>query len=113
MRVVQWARHLGAVVIGTVSNKEKALAAQKLGAEHVIVYTEQNFVAETKRMTGDRGADLIFDGVGRTTSKGNLEAVAVRGHIVIFGASGGPPIPLNPIRSCGVRSRSAEAVCSI
>jgi NADPH2:quinone reductase len=94
--LVQWMRHLGAVVIGTVSSKEKALAAQKLGAEHVIVYTEQDFVAETKRMTGDRGADLIFDGVGRTTSKGNLEAIAVRGHIVIFGASGGPPDPVAP-----------------
>jgi NADPH2:quinone reductase len=94
--LVQWARHLGAVVIGTVSSDEKARAARELGAEHVIVYTKEHFAAETRRITGDHGVDLILDGVGRSTSQNNLAAVAVRGHIVIFGASSGPADPIPP-----------------
>jgi len=106
--LVQWARRLGAVVIGTVSSEEKARVAQELGAQHVIVYTKEGFAAQTRRITGDHGADLILDGVGRTTSQDNLAAVAVRGHIVAFGASSGPadPIPTyslmqNSISLCG------------
>ena len=94
--VVQWARHLGAVVIGTTSTEEKARTAREAGAEHVIVYTDEDFVAETKRITDGHGADLIIDGVGRSTFKGDLEAVAVRGHIVIFGAASGPADPIVP-----------------
>ena len=94
--LVQWARHLGAIVIGTVSSAEKARTARDLGADHVIVYTDEDFVSQTQRITGEHGADLIFDGVGRSTSKGNLSAIAVRGHIVIFGASSGPAEPAAP-----------------
>ena len=94
--LVQWARHLGAVVIGTVSSEEKARVAHELGAQHVIVYTKEHFAAETRRITGGHGADLILDGVGRSTSQDNLAAVAVRGHIVIFGASSGPADPIPP-----------------
>jgi len=83
---VQWAKHLGANVIGTVSTEAKARTARASGADHVVRYAEQDFVAEVKRITENRGADLIIDGVGRTTFKGDLEAVATRGHIVIFGA---------------------------
>ena len=94
--LVQWARHLGATVIGTVSTEAKARTTRASGADHVIVYTEQDFVAETKRITEERGADLIIDGVGKTTFKGDLEAAAVRGHIVIFGAASGPADPVSP-----------------
>lgn len=94
--LVQWARHMGARVIGTVSTEEKAKAARDAGAGEVILYTRQDFVAETKRLTGGRGADLIIDGVGKTTFPGNLEAVAVRGTIVIFGAASGPADPIAP-----------------
>ena len=94
--LVQWAKHLGATVIGTVSTEAKARTARASGANHVIIYTAQDFVAETKRLTGERGADLIIDGVGRTTFKGDLEAAAVRGHIVIFGAASGPADPVSP-----------------
>jgi NADPH:quinone reductase len=94
--LVQWAKHLGATVIGTVSTEEKARTARTSGADHVILYTEQDFAAETKRITEGRGADLIIDGVGSTTFKGDLEAVAVRGHIVIFGAASGPADPVSP-----------------
>jgi len=94
--LVQWARHLGATVIGTTSSEEKASTAREAGAEHVIVYTDEDFVAETKRITSGHGADLIIDGVGRSTFKGDLEAVAIRGQIVIFGASSGPAEPISP-----------------
>jgi NADPH:quinone reductase len=94
--LVQWAKHLGATVIGTVSTEAKARTARTSGADHVILYTEQDFVAETKRITEGRGADLIIDGVGRTTFKGDLEAAAIRGQIVIFGAASGPADPVSP-----------------
>lgn len=94
--LVQWARHLGARVIGTVSTEEKATAAREAGADEVILYTRQDFVAEAKRLTGGRGAELIIDGVGKATFPGNLEAVALRGHVVIFGASSGPADPIVP-----------------
>ncbi|WP_446741946.1 quinone oxidoreductase family protein [Silvibacterium acidisoli] len=93
--LVQWASHLGAEVIATVSNEDKARTAKQLGAGHAVLYTSQDFVAETQRITGGRGADLIFDGVGRETSEKNLEAVALRGHIVAFGASSGFPSPVS------------------
>ena len=64
---MQWANHLGASVIGTVSTEAKARTARTSGADHVILYTEQDFVAEVKRITKGRGADLIIDGVGKTT----------------------------------------------
>jgi NADPH2:quinone reductase len=94
--LVQWARHLGARVIGTVSTEEKAKAAREAGVNDVILYTQQDFVAETKRLTNGHGADLIIDGVGKTTFAGNLDAAALRGHIVIFGAASGPADPIVP-----------------
>ena len=94
--LVQWAKHLGARVIGTVSSEEKALAAREAGAAHIIVYSKQDFVAETKRLTDGRGAELIFDGVGKSTFAGDLEAVSFRGHIVIFGSASGPADPIVP-----------------
>src|SRR5205823_4957666 len=87
--LVQWAKHLGATVIGTTSTKEKAAIARDAGADQVILYTRENFVEETMRITGGHGADLIIDGVGKTTFAGNLEAAAVRGHVVIYGAASG------------------------
>lgn len=94
--LVQWARHLGATVIGTTSSEEKAHAAREDGAEHMIVYTDEDFVAETKRITNGHGADVIFDSVGKSTFKGDLDAVAVRGQIVVFGGSSGPAEAISP-----------------
>jgi NADPH2:quinone reductase len=93
--LVQWARHLGATVIGTVSNSAKAAVAREAGAHHVIDYTQADFAPEVQRISGGRGADLIIDGVGRSTFKGDLEAVAVRGHIVVFGGASGPADPVS------------------
>jgi NADPH2:quinone reductase len=94
--LVQWLKQLGARVIGTVSTEEKAMAAKKAGAKHVILYTQQDFVSEVKRLTDGRGADLIIDGVGKSTFTGDLEAAAVRGHVVIFGSASGPGEPFIP-----------------
>ncbi len=94
--LVQWTKHLGARVIGTVSTEEKAQAAREAGADEVVLYTKQDFVAETKRFTDGHGADLIIDGVGKTTFTGNLEAVATRGHVVIYGMASGPAEPILP-----------------
>lgn len=94
--LVQWTRHLGARVIGTVSTEEKAKAAKEAGATDVILYTKQDFVVETKKLTEGHGADLIIDGVGKTTFSGNLEAAALRGNIVIYGAASGPAEAMLP-----------------
>jgi NADPH2:quinone reductase len=94
--LVQWAKHLGATVIGTVSTEEKGAVAGEAGVDHVVLYTKQDFVSETKRLTGGRGADLILDGVAKTTFPGDLEAAAIRGQVVIFGAASGPADPMSP-----------------
>jgi NADPH2:quinone reductase len=94
--LVQWAKHLGATVIGTVSTEEKAQVAREVGADHVILYTKQDFVAETKRITEEHGVQLILDGVGKTTFNGNLEVAAKYGNVVIFGSSSGPADPIVP-----------------
>jgi len=105
--LVQWAKHLGATVIGTVSTEDKARVAKEAGADHVVLYTKQDFVSETKRLTDGRGAELILDGVAKATFAGDLEAVALRGHIVVFGSASGPAEPLLP-NSLGARSISVS-----
>jgi NADPH:quinone reductase len=87
--LTQWAVHLGARVIGTVSTASKAEHVRTAGARDVIVYTETSFVDEVKRITGGAGADLILDAVGKTTFAGDLEAARARGHIVIYGGASG------------------------
>lgn len=94
--LVQWAKYLGARVLGTASTEEKAQIAKEAGADEVILYTSQDFSAEVKRLTGGHGADLIIDGVGKTTFPGDLQAAALRGTIVIFGAASGPADPISP-----------------
>jgi NADPH2:quinone reductase len=94
--LVQWAKHLGAKVIGTVSTEEKATAAQEAGADEIVFYNKVNFVEAVNRLTKDEGVQLIIDGVGKTTFAGNLEAIARRGTVVIFGSASGPAEPINP-----------------
>jgi len=102
--LVQWAHHMGVRVIGTVSTEEKAKIARAAGADEVILYTQQDFAAETKRLTSGRGADLIIDGVAKTTFHGDLEAAAIRGHIVLYGSASGPadPFPPNSLQPRGL-----------
>jgi NADPH:quinone reductase len=94
--LVQWAKHMGARVLGTVSSKEKAKVAKEAGADELIVYTEQDFVQESKRLTDGAGPVYIIDGVGKDTFAKNMEAVATRGHITIFGAASGVADPIAP-----------------
>ena len=72
--LVQWAKHLGARVMGTVSTQEKAKIAREAGADEVILYTQQNFVEETKHLTNGNGANFIIDGVGQSKLAGNFKA---------------------------------------
>jgi NADPH2:quinone reductase len=94
--LVQWAKHLGATVIGTVSTDEKAKIAHAAGADHIIHYTKQDFVTEVKKLTNGKGADYIIDGVGKSTFTKNIDAIRLRGHICIFGSASGPADPIAP-----------------
>ncbi len=94
--LVQWAKHLKARVIGTVSSEEKARVAKESGADEIILYSKQDFVAESKRLTNGKGPDFIIDGVGKDTFTKNLDAIANRGHVVLFGSASGPADPLSP-----------------
>lgn len=93
---VQIAKILGARVIGTVSTRQKAEIARSVGADEVVLYAQEDFVAETRRLTGGQGADVVLDGVGKATFAKSMEAARVRGHVVIFGASSGPADPIAP-----------------
>ena len=94
--LVQIAKRIGAHVIGTVSTEAKAALARGAGAEHVILYTQQDFVAETKRLTGGRGVQVVYDSVGKTTFEGSLNVLAPRGYLVLCGQSSGPAPPIDP-----------------
>src|SRR5512143_337666 len=94
--VVQIAKRMGAHVIGTVSTEEKAQLAKEAGAEHTILYTQQDFEAETKRITGGKGVDVVYDSVGKTTFDKSLNCLRSRGYMVLCGQSSGAVAPLDP-----------------
>jgi len=94
--LVQWAKHMGAAVIGTVSTDEKAKIAREAGADNVILYTKQDFAEEVKKLTGGAGVDYVIDGVGKTTFTKNLDALKPRGSATVFGMASGPADPLVP-----------------
>src|SRR5579864_7159809 len=95
--LVQMARNIGARVIGTVSTDEKAKLARAAGADEIILYTESNFEAETKRLTGGKGVDVVYDSVGKTTFDKGLNVLRPRGMMVLFGGSSGAVPPFDPI----------------
>ncbi|MDB5428000.1 MAG: qor [Phenylobacterium sp.] len=92
--LVQWAKALGAVVIGTVGSEQKAARVRELGADHVILYHEQDVAAEVRRITDGRGVPVAYDSVGKDTFEGTLKSLARRGLFVSFGNSSGPPPPI-------------------
>ena len=94
--IVQMAKAAGATVLGTVSTPEKAAIAKAAGADEIIFYTEQNFAVEARRLTGGRGVDVVYDGVGKTTFDGSLDSLRARGMMVLFGASSGAVPPFDP-----------------
>ena len=91
----QWAKHLGATVIGTVSSDEKAELAKAHGCDHAIVYTRENFVQRVKDITDGQGVPVVYDGVGKTTFMDSLDCLRPRGFMVLFGAASGPVPPLD------------------
>jgi NADPH2:quinone reductase len=94
----------GARVIGTTSTEEKAKLAREAGADEVILYTEQDFVTEVKRITGGKGVQVVYDSVGKDTFDKSLECLAPLGYLVSFGQSSGFPAPLDIQRLGGMRS---------
>jgi NADPH2:quinone reductase len=96
--LVQMAKRIGARVIGTAGTDEKAKLAREAGADDVIVYTKQDFEAETKRLSGGKGVEVIYDGVGKSTFEQDLNLLRPRGYLVLFGAASGAVPPFDPIK---------------
>ena len=95
----QWAKHLGATVIGTVGSDEKAALARAHGCDHVIVYAREDFVERVREITGKRGVRVVYDGVGKDTFAGSLDCLQPRGLLVMFGQASGmvPPFDLGAL----------------
>jgi NADPH2:quinone reductase len=96
--LTQMAAQLGARVITTVSTAEKAELSREAGASDVILYTEQDFATEVKRLTGGKGVDVVYDSVGKTTFEDSLGCLRPRGLLALFGASSGPVPPFDLIQ---------------
>jgi len=92
--VCQWAKHLGATVIGTVSTREKAELAASHGCDHPILYREEDFVERVRELTNGVGVPVVYDSVGRDTFDGSLDCLRPLGLMVTFGQSSGPVPPL-------------------
>jgi len=95
--MVQVAKKLGATVIGTAGTAEKAELAKAAGADEVILYTEQDFEAETRRLTEGAGVDVAYDSVGKATWEGSMNSLKPRGYLVLFGNASGPVPPIDPL----------------
>jgi NADPH2:quinone reductase len=94
--LIQIARRIGARVFGTVSTEEKAKLAREAGADEVILYTEQDFQEEVKRLTEGKGVQVVYDSVGKTTFMKSLDSLAPRGTLALFGQSSGPVPSFDP-----------------
>jgi NADPH2:quinone reductase len=92
MIVSQWAKHLGATVIGTVGSDDKAEIARRYGCDHVLRY--RNFAAQVREITGGKGVPVVYDSVGNTTFENSLKCLAPRGILASFGESSGDPPPV-------------------
>ncbi len=90
----QWAKHIGATVIGTVGSDEKAELARAHGCDHPIVYTRENFTEKVREITGGEGVPVVYDSVGKDTYEGSLDCLRPRGLLALFGAASGPVPPL-------------------
>ncbi|HET7263092.1 MAG TPA: quinone oxidoreductase [bacterium] len=101
--LTQMAKMRGAKIIGTVSTQEKAALARGAGADEVILYSQQDFEAETRRTTGGRGVQVVYDSVGKTTFDKSLNCLAPRGYLVLFGQSSGvvPPLDIQVLNAKG------------
>jgi NADPH2:quinone reductase len=91
----QWAAALGATVLGTVGSRAKAELAAAHGCRHPIVYTEEDFVARVRALTGGRGVDVVYDSVGKDTFHRSLDCLRPKGLLALFGQSSGPVPPVD------------------
>ena len=96
--LVQMAKKIGARVIGTAGTQEKAQLAREAGADECIIYTEKDFESETRRLTGEKGVHVVYDGVGKDTFDKDLNVLRPRGYLVLFGASSGAVPPFDLIK---------------
>jgi len=94
----QWAKHLGATVIGTVSSDEKAAVARAHGCDHAIVYTREDFAERVRAITKGEGVPVVYDSVGKATFEGSLKCLRRRGVMASFGEASGDPDPMPPRR---------------
>ncbi|HVZ99496.1 MAG TPA: quinone oxidoreductase [Caulobacterales bacterium] len=94
---VQWAAHLGAVVIATVGSDMKAEIARELGAHHVLVSSRENVAARVREITNGEGVDVVYDGVGKDTWDASLDSLKTLGMMVTFGNASGPPPAISPL----------------
>ena len=101
--LVQWLKAVGAVVIGTVSTPAKAEAARAAGADHIILYTEEDTAARVREITGGAGVRVVFDGVGKATWDASIDSCGVRGLIVVYGNADAPtgPVDMGPLARKG------------
>ena len=104
----QWAKLLGAKVIGVVSTAEKADYVKDIGADYCIISKKQDFLTETKKITNGEGANIIYDSVGKDTFKKGLRCLAKRGKIISYGNSSGP---IEPIDISVLKPLSASIIC--
>ena len=95
--VCQWAKALGATVIGTVGSDEKAALAKANGCDHAIVYTRENFTERVKEITNGEGVAVVYDSIGKDTFDGSLDCLAPLGTMVTFGNATGPVDPVSPM----------------
>jgi NADPH:quinone reductase len=93
----QWLKAIGATVIGTVGSEDKARLAKAHGADHVINYSTENFVARVKEITSGKGVPVVYDSVGKTTWEGSLDCLRPLGMMVSFGNASGPVAPFSPV----------------
>ncbi|MBN8443550.1 MAG: quinone oxidoreductase [Thauera sp.] len=93
--VCQWAKALGATVIGTVSSEQKAEVARRHGCDHPIIYTRENFAARVREITGGEGVPVVYDSIGKDTFMDSLSCLRPLGLMVLFGASSGPVPPFD------------------
>lgn len=94
--LVQISKMRGAQVIATVSTEEKATLAREAGADQVILYSQQDFVVETKRITDGKGVNVVYDGVGKATFLKGLDCIKPRGYMVLYGQASGRVDPIDP-----------------
>jgi NADPH2:quinone reductase len=95
--LVQMAKHIGARVIATAGSEEKAALARENGADEVILYNQQDFAVEAKRLTDGQGVNVVYDGVGKTTFEKGLTVLRPRGYMVLFGGASGAVPAFDPM----------------